>query len=76
MGLPRSMTSGVVNTFKRTLGLGLPPRAGKTIKGSKADIIRSMKAEGKTNQEIIQEGVRRDGDGWSYDYVYTVLNRE
>ena len=65
----------------RTIGEPVPPRAGKTLKGSKAGIIRELVAGGMTTAQVIQEGERRGGGavgqaGWGYDYVYTVLARE
>ena len=60
------------------LGDTLPPRAGKPLRGSKADIIRQMIAGGMTKPQIADEGLRREeaGEkGWSYDYVYNVAYR-
>lgn len=64
----------------RAIGDPVAPRTGKTLKGSKADIIRELAASGMTRARIIQEGVRRGGgamgqDGWNYDYVDTVFSR-
>ena len=62
----------------RTIGDPVPPRAGKLLKGSKADIIRSFAADGKTMSQIVQEGTRRELEGtggWTYKYAHKVIRQ-